>query len=165
MNNQKPPCATWNIWKGAEIEGTKDIGVSTLFIRKLPLAITTKRSEYSTIDLAFMRTRSNTNRLWLCKELMLWAANHNGWELIHRVMSYYEKVAIESTPELLLSIPLSVRDKAQIYLKVLPNIPPHLNLRAGDFVCVGPSFSDEAFAIGTGKKVSPSQYLNDTKIQ
>ena len=144
---KKPPCSEWNIWKGPEVEGTKSKGVQTLFIRSL--------AQFSAIsadaDFGFFRSKSKCSRVWFCKEF-------TDWKKVKAIAKHFDEVCIEVEPKCYDSIPASLRKKARIYLKV------DTQLKAGDFICVGPAFSDESFEIGTGATVKPDDYAKDTRI-
>lgn len=151
-NATKPPCSTWKVWLGAEIEGSHDIGEKTLFIRELP-----KDTKLSS-DLSFMK-KAGAQRVWFCKELLVWAANTTNWPIIRKIMDLFPKVCLETVPAFHTCIPKDIRDKARVYLKI-----DNVELKPGDQICVGPAFSDEAFESGKGVKVNPSAYLNDRKL-
>lgn len=140
-----PKSKDWKIWKGGEIEGSKDLGVQTLFIREL------KVDEKA--DLSFLPAKSKCKRVWFCKEF-------TDWKLLKRIAALFETVCIEVEPKNLESIPIEFRKKYNIYLKVILNY----DLKPGDFVCVGKPYEDEAFAIGSGNKVKPEQYGKDIRI-
>jgi hypothetical protein len=142
----KPPCANWSLWKGPEVEGTNGLGVSTLFIRSLA-----KFNVGPEDDLSFLSHKSLCSRVWFCKEF-------TDWEMIRAISKFFDQVCIEVLPKNFDAVPKDIRESATIYLKV--STP----LKNGDFVCVGPAFSDEAFEIGTGAKVNPEKYLGDTQI-
>lgn len=145
----KPPCATWSVWIGSEIEGTASRGVRTLFIRSLARF----SSVSATDDWAFIRTQSKCSRVWFCKEF-------TQWSILRVIAKHFDEVCVEVEPQRLLCIPRNIRKMARLYLKVtLPE-----ELKAGDHVCVGLPFADEAFEIGKGVKVNPSDYLKDVKI-
>ena len=148
----KPPCSGWKIWIGEEIEGSHDIGEKTLFIRALT------KDVKPTSDLSFMK-KVGADRVWLCKELLVWAANSTHWATIRKITSMFPKVCLETTPAFYTCIPEDIRKASRVYVKI-----DNIELKPGDQVCVGPAFSDEAFEIGKGVKVNPSAYLNDKKI-
>jgi len=146
-NPMSPPCAEWRIWKGQEIEGTQGIGEWTLFIRSLE-----DFPNLAPEDCFIFKEKSGCTRVWFCKEYTL-------WPMIRAIGEYFDKVCIEVEPKCYDSIPKDLRRKATIYLKV------KTPLKDGDFVCVGPAFSDESFEIGTGAKVTPEAYLKDKRIK
>jgi len=133
------------VWIGREIEGNSEIGVQTLFVRELRNGRTPE-----SLKLA----HPHIDRVWLCKELSLNAA------LLRAFIAQFHTCCIEiaidgkTTPNLWQII----KAHCKVYLK----IPIALN--AGDFVCIGEAFNDEAFEIGTGFKVQPHQYLADIRI-
>jgi hypothetical protein len=141
----KPPCAEWSMWLGPEIEGTASRGVQTLFIRSL--------SAYSglkiTDDLSFLARKAN--RVWFCKEF-------TNWVLMQAIAKHFQEVCVEVEPKCFENIPLVIRQRARIYLKVAVPLKP------GDHICVGPAFEDESFAIGQGIKVDPKDYYADRRI-
>lgn len=147
----QPPCATWEMWKGGEVEGNVSVGVQTLFIRSLDkFPQLTPDSDFSVL-----RTRSGCSRVWFCKEFLK-------WKFIDAIAPHFDETCIEVEPQAFTAIPNRLRKLARIYVKVI--LPDGLNLKAGDFICVGPPFNDESFQIGRGNKVKPEQYLNDVKI-
>jgi len=149
MNLELPPCSSWHIWKGPEIEGYAAKGVSTLFIRSLEKYPRIKPTD----DLSFLRKVSKCSRVWFCKEFTNWA-------LIKAIKVHFDEACLEVEPKCLLSIPEKLRKECRIYLKVSLPVP----LKEGDHVCTGLPFADEAFEIGKGAKVAPNEYLKDVKI-
>lgn len=145
----KPPCANWSVWVGPEVEGSSGLGERTLFIRQLPAewALTIDS------DLKQLRKRSNSTRVWFCKEFL-------NWPMLEAIAAHYEpgNVCIEVEPNCFESLPRRFRQNYRIYVKL------DLPLKPGDHVCVGPAFSDESFEMGHGSKVLPEQYLKDIKI-
>jgi hypothetical protein len=155
----KPPCSDWSVWKGPEIEGTKGVGVATLFIRSLA-----SFKIESGKDWQWIRTKSNCPRVWFCKEFFTKSIKGpNGeflaWDFIRAIGKHFDEVCLEVEPQHLPGVPRDIKKMARLYLKI--NVE---QLKSGDFVCVGPTFSDEAFEIGTGARVKPEEYLNDKKI-
>jgi hypothetical protein len=150
--DKAPPCSKWKIWTGLEIEGHHDRGEKTLFIRTLPADVKL------TSDLSFMK-KCGATRVWLCKELLLWAANESKWPILRKILDLFPKACIETTPGFHTCIPEDVRNRCRVYLKIT-----NVTLKPGDQVCVGPSFEDEAFESGKGVKVVPASYLNDVRI-
>lgn len=157
---KKPPCAEWRIWKGPEVEGTRSVGVSTLFIRSL--------QDFSgatpTVDWSFLK-KSGCERVWFCKEFYRSEptddqGNFIAWGLVRAIGKHFSEICLEVEPKDYCSIPKDIKASATIYLKVLD-----VELKKGDFICVGPAFADEAFQIGTGAKVTPEVYLNDVRIK
>ena len=142
-----PPCREWAIWVGKEVEGTTNVGVTTLFIRSLEGF----HIDPETSDLSFFRKKTGASRVWFCREFV-------DWKLLKRIAKEFDEVCIEVEPKCFENIPLALRDKAIIYLKVDTPLKP------GDFVCVGPAFHDESFKIGSGSKVKPQDYLQDKRI-
>jgi hypothetical protein len=156
----KPPCSEWKIWKGPEIEGTEGVGIATLFIRSL--------SDFEGLtpesDFSLFAQKSGCKRVWFCKEFYLSEpTDTNGkfiaWKLIEAIGQHFEEMCLEVEPQSIQCVPKSIRAKARIYVKV------NVELKPGDFICVGPAFNDESFKIGTGAKVTPEQYLQDIKIK
>lgn len=150
-----PPCATWNVWIGNEIEGVEDIGVRTLFIRRLPAVLGKTAAQ-----LSFMTKQAN--RLWLCKEFLCWCSSTAGaWVSCRELLSLFEKRCLEVTPTTIAAIPNDVLKMCRVYVKV--SIAEE-RLKPGDVICVGPAFYDESFTFGTGKKVAMVDYTKDIKI-
>jgi hypothetical protein len=150
----KPDCANWKVWRGKEVEGTQGLGEMTLFIRSLEGFQVTDES-----DMSFLAERSKCKRVWFCKEFAFWCWGVvKSWKILENIAKHFEVVCLEVEPKDLESIPLKFREKFVIYLKV------NSVLKKGDFVCVGEPYSDEAFEIGSGKKVNPKDYERDTRI-
>lgn len=145
-----PPCATWDIWCGAEVEGTSGVGEKTLFIRSLRKYPHTSPAD----DWSFLATKSKCTRVWFCKEF-------TNWPLMHAIARHFPEgnVCVEFIPQSFSCLPYKVRKKYRLYMKVDVD-----GLKPGDQVCVGPPFSDETFEIGTGVRVTPTDYLNDVRI-
>lgn len=145
---EKPPCANWKLWVGEEVEGTTSIGTRTLFIRSL--------EEFPDLvagsNLSALRTFSKASRVWFCKEF-------RNWELLMGIMTHFDEVCVEVLAHQISSLPARIRKRATLYVKL------DVDLKAGDFVCVGPAFADEAFKIGTGAKVTPDLYRKDIEIK
>ncbi len=147
----KPPCADWSIWVGGEVEGSSDLGATTLFIRALNS--TPEEFEQLSKDLVPRLTKKGTiTRVWFCKEFQ-------NWPLIRVIAKHFKTVCLEVTPKGYDNLPRDFKTDYTIYLKV-----PFM-LKKGDHICVGAAFQDEAFQIGTGNRVSPEQYLNDVKVK
>lgn len=145
-----PPCAKWDTWTGPEIEGSKYLGVKTLFIRRSHLK---PKSLVSAIRAASFR------RIWFCKEF-LW----------NRPKTEQTKIfgALSSDYDLAFELTFWMKDMAEYYRKygtVYFKLETYGLIKPGDFLCVGPAFKDEAFLIGTGNKVAPTEYLSDRKIK
>lgn len=144
-----PDCSKWHVWKGPEVEGHSKKGVQTLFIRSLDKFPRISPSD----DLSFLRKNSNCTRVWFCKEF-------TNWSLLKAIGKHFDEVCIEVEPKCLLAIPQKLRESCRIYLKVV--LP--VQLKQGDHVCVGLPFADEAFEIGTGASVNPTDYQNDIQV-
>ncbi len=143
-----PPCSKWEIWRGEEIEGTASLGESTLFIRKLDAS----PDDIPEKLIATMTKDGKVRRVWFCKEF-------TNWPLLRFLAKHFDKVCLEASTRTYDNVPRDIKMEYTIYFKL--NFP----LKNGDFICVGPAFSDEAFEIGKGAKVNPEQYLKDTKIK
>ena len=141
----KPPCAFWKIWTGGEVEGNFELGHETLFIREL--------ENWEELE-SILVLKNHLSRIWFCKEF-------KDWSIVLRLHQTFpaKSINLEVEAGRLDEIPSSVLALVKVYLKVSDA------LRDWDFVCVGPAFSDEAFCIGSGDKVSPVQYLHDKKIR
>jgi hypothetical protein len=141
----KPPCADWGLWIGAEIEGAADLGERTLFVRFLPAGTT---GEY-------LRERTKAERVWFCKEF-------TDWHRLRKIAEAFDsaKVCIEVMLNRYNSLPSDFRQRFRIYVK----IPELHGMKLGDHVCIGLPFQDEAFQIGNGKTVKASEYKSDIKI-
>lgn len=146
-----PPCSKWKVWVGKEIEGTKDIGVQTVFIREIP-GMTVEK------DYKFMTMGGKVARVWFCKEFLHACAAGKSWDIMRKIMSLFPICAAEVEAQCVSMIPKDIYAKLTVYVKL------DIKLKDGDFVCVGPAFSDESFEIGKGAKVTPEAYANDTKV-
>lgn len=146
---QNPPCAQWSVWIGKEIEGTSCIGQETLFVRALKGVTALNAGALKST----LTRNGRIERVWFCKEF-------SDWDTLRAIAKMFKHVCIEATPKTYETLPSEFRteSKYRIYLKV------SMSLKPGDFICVGPAFSDESFEVGTGTKVNPSQYNNDTRI-
>jgi hypothetical protein len=131
-----PDCSTWGIWEGKEIEGTTELGVLTLFVR---------RGNYQKF-LDFYE------RVWFCKE-------YDNWQNILSTAKSGKSVCLEVTMETLPKVPKDVLESVQIYLKI------EAKLKENDHICIGTAFKDEALRIGSGQKVFPEQYKDDRLLE
>lgn len=138
-----PPCSAWGAWIGGEVEGHTDIGAKTLFIRRL--------SHSLAYYFSYAHAPHNIKRIWFCKEF-------TDWPKMRSFIPVFPQRVLEVGRENYHAVPHDIRDKFQFYFKV-----PYV-LRPGDHVCVGPAFGDESFVIGTGRTVSPADYLADVRI-
>jgi hypothetical protein len=148
----RPECASWNIWRGAEVEGTTAVGEETLFIRSLDANVRPEDFENGTELVKAMTRNGRIKRVWFCKEF-------SNWPMIRAISKHFKTSCLEVTPKQYDNLPRDLKAEFTIYLKI--NFP----LKEGDFVCVGPPFMDESFQIGTGKKVKPEDYASDIKIR
>lgn len=142
MSNLTPPCAHWKLWLGPEIEGASDLGKLTLFVR------------HATAEaiLAALLAYPAVSRVWFCKEYFSGRSRADVLRTIEslgglRVCSEIDYSNLAEFGWL--------RGWSVFYVKF-----PYA-LEEGDHICVGSAFSDEAFRIGDGNKVKPSQYLGD----
>lgn len=149
---KKPECAHWRMWVGAEVEGEHDVGVRTLFIRSLK-DVPGDFSELGTLQL--LREKSQCSRVWFCHEF-------NHWRTVELATLAFDQVCIEARYCFAKSIPPRIRgrENVRIYYKVELDVP----LRDGDVICVGRPFEDEAFTVGSGKRVTPDLYTNDRPV-
>lgn len=137
-----PPCALWKVWLGPEIEGQTDLGERTLFIRQAtPARIEELIASYA----------PTVKRVWVCKEFV-------DWDSVRRLRTAFDKVVLEVNRHNFGAMPKELFDGCQLYYK-LP-----AELKHGDYVCVGPAFSDESFRIGKGDQVDPAMYRRDEPI-
>ena len=145
---KNPPCSEWKVWRGKEIEGTTQIGVETLFIRDLPGAtVESMTPEF----LAKISRNGQTARVWFCKEF-------SDWPLARAIIKWFKTACLEVNHRTVDCVPKDLKATCVLYYKV-PS-----QLKRGDFICAGPAFNDEAFAIGTGASVKPENYLADIRI-
>ncbi len=137
-----PACAFWKVWIGPEIEGQSDLGERTLFIRQAtPARIEELISIYG----------PQVKRVWVCKEF-------THWDSVRRLRAVFDKVVVEVNRHNVGMLPKEVFEGCQLYYK-LP-----VELKQGDYVCVGQAFSDESFRIGKGDQVDPAMYRQDIPI-
>jgi hypothetical protein len=141
-NPVNPPCSEWKIWVGPEIEGHTDLGEMTLFIRD---CFTIKAHEYLLMKYS---------RVWFCKEFI----TEKNYPTMRWVIAGPRTVCLEVTLDMLDTLPPDIYDDCQLYLKVEATLKP------GDHVCMGLPFKDEAFLVGEGQRVKPTQYLQDERI-
>ncbi len=140
--NIKPECSVWNLWLGREIEGYTQVGEMTLFVRKADEA-----------EILHELKKHKVQRVWFCKEFA-------SMDVIERTLKLpMLVVAVECTLATLPLISQEVRTKAHLYLK-LP-----VELKAGDHICVGHAFEDEAFRLGSGVRVKNKDYSADVRIK
>ena len=149
-----PPCASWKLWHGAEVEGTIQLGEHTLFVRE---ASAEKIREVCILAEA---SGKPYQRIWFCKEYI---ANSSPAHITIQCAALTEQFKVKLAFEIRIDhLPLFqsvVRRWGTIYVKI-----PELELQAGDHVCVGPAFADEAFCIGTGIRVTPLDYAKDENL-
>jgi hypothetical protein len=144
--NRKPACANWSVWEGVEVEGLADLGVSTLFVRHLPSGEKQARS--------FLRAqKTRYSRIWFCAEF-------RDWSMVKYAFKLFPSVCVEINYGHEQSVPSTIRQRARLYLKVRDWV----GLKAGDYVCFGSAYADEAFELGAGKLVSPKDYSSDTRL-
>jgi hypothetical protein len=139
-----PPCANWSVWVGAEVEGTEDVGVSTLFVRDF------KGHKLSWV-LSEARKKAEVDRIWFCKEFQDWGVVRLAHDLGYKVCL---EATFENPP------PKDICLFTVVYWKQW--IAPEF--KYGDFVCLGNPFNDEAFMLGKGQRVTPGDYTRDEQI-
>jgi hypothetical protein len=139
---EEPPCANWQVWTGKEIEGFTYINHKTLFVRSLKLVTLDElRADYPKI-----------NRIWFCQEMLA-----EDQQAMARALDMWACVCVECfIDDVMIG---DIWKRAHIYLKLPFNLTP-----MKDHICIGEAFHDEAFQIGTGRKVNPVQYLDDERI-
>lgn len=145
METQTPPCADWKVWVGCEVEGSSGLGEKTLFIRQLTVA------NPLTTDFSFLTKGGTISRVWFCKEF-------TDWRTLRAIRRLFSETCVEVTPKTIENVPKDIRNECRLYLKV------NVSLKKGDYVCVGPPFSDESFEMGTGHSVKETDYLKDQKL-
>lgn len=135
---KKPPCADWHVWVGPEVEGSVDLGKRTLFVRHC-------RYWKQYVD-------ASIGRVWFCCEF-------DDWNQVREAIAEFPgSVCLEVNSRTVERIPKDVMKNVRAYYKLDPGLKP------GDFVCVGPAFSDEAFQLGSGRTVRPENYLADRRL-
>jgi hypothetical protein len=147
----QPECSQWALWTGKEIEGDKDLGTETLFIRKLDTTAEDFRKAGQTL-VDSMTRKGAIKRVWFTKEFKNWA-------LLREIAKHFQTVCLEVSYKEYDHLPQDFKARFTLYVKF------PVMMKAGDFICVGPAFQDEAFRIGTGNKVSPEAYVHDKKIK
>lgn len=159
----QPECSNWNVWVGKEIEGETSRGQMTLFVRELPSAHNFKTLRSKALAAYPVEDRGMPlRRIWFCEEFIATCPN---WNFIECAVEagFTEPCVCVTYPFPSPSVSWFVRTlagKAAVYLKL-----SDLNfLSAGDHVCIGKKFADEAFALGQGRKVVPEDYRNDIRI-
>ncbi len=147
-----PPCARWEIWIGKEVEGEREHGEETLFIRDLG---------HKTIAELFMLCKQRKiERVWFCEEF-------GNWEIVREALVYFKKVCVamrypNCSPFRNPWPPSDVAARVRLYLKVV--IPSQFFLKNEDQICVGRPYNEETFEWGSVKETSPSDYLNDERV-
>lgn len=137
--NLTPPCYTWGIWEGYEIEGNVDIGVKTLFIRKC--------SKDDILQYCKLYTR-----VWFCEEF-------KNWELIRLSKTLCSNINLAVYYEDVKDVPVDIFNICRMYVKF------NLQLKQGDQLGVGENFNQEFFSIGTGIKIDKQIYFQDVFIK
>lgn len=138
-----PPCKSWSVWVGPEIEGDVQLGAVTLFIR---------HAMPGTLERYITASPWKVTRVWFCAEFTDWAMVRQAYQ------RFQGAVCLEVNAQTIERVPKDVRTHTRIYYKL------DAGLKEGDFVCAGPAYRDEAFRIGTGHKVSCEQYLADRRL-
>lgn len=141
LSKRVPECAHWDVWFGYEVEGTVERRQETIFIRRL------RKISLEEVH----KGHPHVYRVWFCKEF-------RDFVTIRRAFQYWSSVCLEVTYDELELIPEDLRRDCRVYLKI------DFKLKRGDQVCVGSPYRDEAFEIGKGVAVSPSQYNQDIQI-
>jgi hypothetical protein len=142
MSNQnKPPCAEWSIWEGPEVEGESnapDLGARTLFVRR------------ATADV-LLPLFALYNRVWFCVEF-------EDWDVVYVALNKGLKVCVEVDACTWPDMPDNIKQQAKIYYKV------RAELKEGDVVSAGASFSEEHWAVGSGARNVVQDYTKDRCI-
>ncbi len=146
ITNNQPPCAVWKMWIGSEIEGYDDLGVRTLFVRSGPI-------------LDELDKRPDIKRVWLCKEFLNGHPMDYITVMCQKLKDRGIKICVEVSISMFGEYVYELRRLCTFYVKWDTDI-----LQPGDHICIGNAFSDEAFKVGNGNKVSPQQYENDEFI-
>ena len=159
---KQPPCASWRIWIGNEVEGHVSRGKRTLFLRKFSGELKTVfqlQTEFPDID-----------RIWFCEEFASWndsaikAHTH-----VLNALGMFKEVCV------CLNVPLTLSDKefCENILEGVEEVKPLFYFKfdlpaklmiPGTQICVGPKYRDEAFTLGQGQLVTAGDYLNDICI-
>lgn len=161
MKKQKlPACHKWSLWLGKEVEGSADVGEQTLFVRNA--------TPQEVMDRPFLGTPA-LNRVWFCKEFVTGTDATSFTNLLKALVKKKVKLAIELDDATVIAANLHkgalarlIAEKCAVYYKTA-NAGFPLSAKK-DYICAGPAFSDEAFDVGTGKRVKPSAYAKDIKL-
>ena len=140
LKSRKPACASWDVWTGEEVEGTSDLGRTTLFIRRM--------SGIKFVSL--VAADWTVTRIWFCKEF-------RKWDVIREALACGYTVCVEGNPHR--PPPSDICNRVHVYWKY----PLPKDAKSGDHVCMGPPFRDEAFVLGNGKRVTENDYAKDRK--
>lgn len=136
----------WRVWRGKEVEGdAKDINTETLFIRNFD------KTELQIV----LWNMVSVEAVWFCKE-------YTNYAFIEQVITTGKDVRVEATIDTLKILPIIIRNKATIYLKLgeLSVIPLHNN----DYVCIGAPYNDLIIPVNGCTKMSPVDYSKDVRI-
>lgn len=161
-----PECSKWKVWHGKEIEGSEQIGVTTIFLRhidrnKLDQPLLTKISKV------------DYGRIWICQNLVYemthGALSDGKYPLLGKILKPGITVVAEITPYLLWRLDnnglfgscLQKIPGLQFFLKIIPKedgISPQLR-----HISYGVPYSDVTFSIRAKEvtEVKPSQYGKD----
>jgi hypothetical protein len=152
-----PSCEHWQIWVGHEVEGETERGSLTLFIRK---NLTQKDLDVFFAQYLEMCRRENQRftRIWFTKEFLTWQVFRYAKTIADIVCLEVEIIEYFPQQKVGRKLPLNLFHGVQLYVKI------PLQLRRGDHVCIGYAFEDEAFLVGSGRKVSPRDYRDDVKL-
>lgn len=133
-----PDCSKWNIWEGEEIEGSSDIGVTTIFIRDC--------SKEDILNLIPKYTR-----VWFCETFV-------NYDLIRLSKTICSNINVSVYIEDWNNLPQDIKGSCKIYLKIK-------GLKTGDEIGVGEDFHQEFFTVGLGEITDNSVYYLDRKIK
>lgn len=163
LRMKKPPCATWSIWRGPEIEGEDDLGIETLFFRQA--------SPDQLINT--VKTHDHINRYWLCEDLsgtsVQWAVQQLLGVLNSRIAVCFlinAQTLKKDIPEFLAfraKLPRRLHytqkgiSRISVYYKLeIPSV-------AGDHICVGKRYFDAIIKI-PDKQMRAIDYTKDVRI-
>lgn len=163
--DHSPSCATWDLWAGPEVEGEDQIGVPTLFVRRLHPRLSVRQFVQRVSRMGFP-----FRRVWLCKEFV--AHHMPSVKKAESVLLHFTSglsgpmIAVEvDTPHAYQTVHEARRQpefgfRVAIFVKIPWVAEPH----AQDHICLGPAFHDMCFRVGAPKAMRPAQYASDISL-
>lgn len=152
---------------GREVEGSEDRGHITLFIR----AAETKPAIEQGLPLAIYKYPElcPVKRVWFCHEFFFGRSPESIQFEMEEALRRFERVCVTfyighgawDAPTVFHSLGKEYPDRFRTYWRIPWQLREPMN--AGDFICVGPPFSEETFQVGVnlGTTVKPQDYKDD----